>query len=186
MDAYEALITRRTAIELGEPAPDLETVRKLLAAAMRAPDHGRLRPWRFLLIEGTAREKLGDLFVSALAQRVPSANVEMLKRERRKPLRAPLLIVVAARLDENPKIPAVEQLLAVGAAAQNIMIASHALGYGAAWKTGDPAYDDNVKQALGLSPSDAIVGFLYIGTPRALPVLPAPLDPADYMLPWPE
>ena len=87
----------------------------------------------------------------------------MLSRERAKALRAPLIIVVAART-QVCKIPQIEQVLAVAAAAQNIMLAAHALGFGAMWKTGDPAYDDSVKSALGLETTDSIVGFLYLGT----------------------
>jgi nitroreductase len=108
-----------------------------------------------------------------------------LERERKKPLRAPLVLVVAAHITPNPKIPPVEQLLAAGAAAQNILIASHALGFGAAWKTGNAAYDAQVKEALGLQASDEIAGFLYIGTPAARPKTPLPLDPADFTSAWP-
>lgn len=184
MDAYEALITRRSPVELAEPAPDEEAVRKLLAAAMRAPDHGRLRPWRFILIRGAAREKLGEILASSLLRRSPGASPELIEKERRKPLRAPLLVVVVAHIQENPKIPAGEQLLSAGAAAQNIMIASHALGFGALWRTGEPAYDEQVKEALGVPAADAIVGFLYIGTPKVLPPVPAPPDLSDYLTSW--
>ena len=100
-------------------------------------------------------------------------------------MRAPLILVVAARITPSPKIPPVEQLLSAAAAAQNIMIASHALGFGAMWKTGEPAYDAGVKEALGLDAADEIAGFVYIGTPKALPKPSAPLDPADFLRAWP-
>jgi nitroreductase len=186
MDAYEALITRVSPIEIADPAPDDETLCKIIAAALRAPDHGRLHPSRFISIRGEGRRRLGDIFASALQRRDSKATPEALERERQKPLRGPLLLVVVARIVEPSKIPAVEQILSAGAAAQNIMIASHALGFGAMWKTGPAAYDAGVKEALGLTASDAIVGLIYIGTPKAAPKPPAPLEPADFIRSWPE
>lgn len=185
MDAYEALVTRVSATGLGEPAPDAAVLRKIIAAALRAPDHGRLRPWRFIAVRGDGRNRLGEVLAAALQRRDPAAGPDQLERERQKPLRAPLVLAVAAQIAHNSKIPAVEQLLSAGAAAQNIMLASHALGFGAAWKTGDAAYDLGVKQALGLTASDEIVGFLYIGTPDTAPKPPALLDPADFLRNWP-
>jgi nitroreductase len=184
MDAYEALVTRVSPKELGEPAPDDATLRKIVAAALRAPDHGRLRPWRFIAIRGEGRKRLGDVLAAALNRRDPNAGAG-LERERQKPLRAPLVLVAAAHIVPSPKIPAVEQVLAVGAAAQNVLLACHALGYGAVWKTGAAAYDANVKEALGLEAADEIAGFLYIGTAVAAPKMPAPLDPAGFLRAWP-
>jgi len=185
MDAYEALVTRVSPIDIGDPAPDEETARKILAAALRAPDHGRLHPWRFISIRGEGRQRLGDVFAAALQRRDPNVTPELLERERRKPLRGPLLIVVVARIAEPSKIPAVEQILSAGAAAQNIMLASHALGFGAMWKTGEAAYNAGVKDALGLEAWEIIAGLLYIGTPKTLPKQPAPLEPADFIRTWP-
>jgi nitroreductase len=186
MDAYEALVTRVSPIEIGDPAPDEEALRKIVAAALRAPDHGRLHPWRFISIRGEDRKRLGDVFASALRSRDPKATREALERERQKPLRGPVLLVVVARIAEPSKIPAVEQLLSAAAAAQNIMLASHALGFGAMWKTGEAAYDPSVKEALRLEGLETIVGLLYIGTPKAMPRPPAPLDPADFLQTWPK
>ena len=185
MDAYEGLITRVSPIDIADPAPDEETVRKIVAAALRTPDHGRLRPWRFISIRGEGRQRLGDVFASALQRRDPKVTPELLERERQKPLRGPLLLVVVARIAGPSKIPTVEQILSAGAAAQNIMLASHALGFGAMWKTGEAAYDESVKEALGLEASEIIAGLLYIGTPKALPKSPAPLEPADFIRLWP-
>jgi nitroreductase len=108
----------------------------------------------------------------------------MLNRERSKPLRAPVIVVVVARVRPHDKIPEVEQLLSAGAAAQNIMLAAHALGYGAMWKTGAPAYDAKVKQALGLEAADSIAGFIYLGT-RAGGTSPLPHpEPDDFVKIW--
>jgi nitroreductase len=175
MDALDALTTRRSPAQFAEPAPDDETLADILRAAMRAPDHGKLRPWRFIVLRGDARKRFGDVMADAMKRREPEVPANMLEREREKPLRAPLIVVLAAAIKEGHKIPVIEQLLAAGAGAQNIMLAAHALGYGAAWKTGAPAYDDFVKETLGLAPGDAIVGFIYIGTPAVMPAsVPAP------------
>jgi nitroreductase len=177
MDAIDALTSRRSAGQFTEPAPDAATLDEILRAAMRAPDHGKLRPWRFIVLRGDARKRFGDVCVEAMKRREPEAPENMLEREREKPLRAPLIVVLAATIKEG-KIPAVEQLLAAGAAAQNVMVAAHALGFGAACKTGAPSYDAYVKEALGLAPSDAIVGFLYLGTQANVP---PPLPPTPEM-----
>lgn len=184
MDAYEALVTRVSPKELSEPAPDDAGLHKIVAAALRAPDHGRLRPWRFIAIRGEARRRLGEVFASSLLRRHPGIAPEEIARERQKPLRAPLVLVVAAHVTPSPKIPAVEQLLSAGAAAQNILLACHAFGFGAVWKTGEAAYDAGVKEALGLEATDGIAGFLYIGSPKAVAAPPA-LDPADFLKAWP-
>jgi nitroreductase len=101
-------------------------------------------------------------------------------------LRAPLVVVVAAKVNEQTHIPAIEQVISAGAAAENIMVAAFALGYGCAWKTGDAAYDPGVKAAFGLAPTDAIVGFLYLGTNASPPAPPSPLDVSAHVVEWPE
>ena len=173
MQAIDALLKRRSAKILTEPAPDDGALELLLECAARAPDHGRLRPWRFIVIRGAARERLGALMAEQLRRKQPSASDEALQRERQKALRAPLIIVVAAVCIATAKVPAIEQVLAAGAAAQNMMLAAMALGFGAMWKTGDAAYDETVKVALGLEARDAIVGFLYLGTAPADAMPPA-------------
>lgn len=172
MQAIDALLKRRSAKTLTDPAPDEGALALLLECGARAPDHGRLRPWRFIVIRGAGRERLGKLMAGQLQRKLPTASAETLERERQKPLRAPLIIAVAAVCNSTAKIPAIEQILAAGAAAQNMMLAATALGFGSMWKTGDVAYDDTVKAALGLQAQDAIVGFLYLGTAPADAVPP--------------
>jgi nitroreductase len=172
MQAIDALLTRRSAVTLTEPAPDEGALELIFASAVRAPDHGRLRPWRFLVVRGAARERFGELLAAHLARSQPAASSESLQRERAKALRAPLIVVVAAHVNAAVKIPPIEQTLSAGAAAANIMLACVALGYNAMWKTGGAAYDEAVKRALGLAPTDDIVGFLYIGTEVARTVPP--------------
>ncbi len=164
MDALDLLLTRESATRLDAPAPSEADLDKMFQSAVRAPDHGRLRPWRFVVIEGDKRARLGELMADTMRLRDPSASEEMLQRERAKPMRAPTIVVAAAHVQRGHRIPECEQIAAAAAAAQNIMLAAHALGYGAMWKTGDPAYDAHVKTALGLDPDDEIMGFLYLGT----------------------
>ena len=163
MDAIEALNTRATAKTYGETAPSKEQLAIVLQAAVRAPDHGRLRPWRFMLVEGGQRRKFGDMLADAAARRTPGFSASDLQRERDKAMRAPLIIIVACRIVPGTKIPVIEQILAAGAAAQNILLALHAQGFAAAWKTGEGAYDPDVKRALGFAADDHLVGFVYTG-----------------------
>lgn len=169
MDAIELLLGRASAPKVREPGPTPSQMDTILRAGSRAPDHGRMQPFRFVVIEGEARDRLGELMASALAARDPSASDAALVSARAKAMRSPTIIAVGAAVRPNPMVPDIEQVLAAGAACQNMMLAAHALGLGAAWRTGDPAYDLAVKAGLGFEPCDAIVGFLYLGTPIAAP-----------------
>jgi nitroreductase len=185
MEAIEALTSRVSGSKLVEPAPNELEVHSLLSAATRAPDHGRLRPWRFIVLRGDALRRLGDLMADTYRRRDPEATPAQLDKERGKPLRAPLIVVVAAKVNVQSHIPAIEQILSAGAAAENMMVGAFALGYGCAWKTGDAAYDPDIKTALGLAPTDAIVGFMYLGT-NATPPEPAPtVDIDEFVREWP-
>lgn len=184
MDALNLLLGRDSALKLQEPGPTEEALDVMFRSAVPAPDHGRLRPWRFIVITCDQRERFGELMADLLRAREPDATPDMLSRERKKALRAPVIMVVAARTKPRDKIPEVEQLVSAGAAAQNIMLAAHALGYGAMWKTGASAYDVKVKQTLGLEPTDAIIGFIYIGTRvGGSSPLPRPA-PGDFVSIW--
>lgn len=163
MELIEALNTRSTAKTYGADAPTQEHLAIALQAAVRAPDHGRLRPWRFMLIEGDQRRKFGELLAASAQRRVPGLSDGDLQRERDKALRAPMIIVVACRVVPGTKVPTIEQILAAGAATQNILLALHSLGYAAAWKTGEAAYDSEVKKALGFAVDDHVVAFVYVG-----------------------
>lgn len=169
MDLLEAIDTRSSVSALGEPGPTDAQVETLLRAGGRAPDHGRLRPWRFLLVRGEARQRLGDILAEALLAGQPGAAPETVERERRKPLRAPAILIVAAAPVPHPGAPEIEQILAAGAATQNILLAAHAMGLGAIWRTGAPAFDPRVVAALGLPAEARIVAFVYLGTPAAAP-----------------
>ncbi|HSH90791.1 MAG TPA: nitroreductase [Ramlibacter sp.] len=164
IDGYELLTTRTSSARLVEPGPSEAELQKILYAAACAPDHGRKTPWRFVVVSGSSRARFGELMAASLQRRDPNASPAKLQLERDKPMRAPLIVVTAAVTREDPAVPGVEQILAVGAATQNILLAAHALGYGSFWRTGATARDDSVKEGLGLAPENTIVGFIYIGT----------------------
>ncbi len=177
MDLFTAIDSRASAIKVVEPGPTREDLVRIMQAGARAPDHGRLTPWRFVVLEGEARDQLGNAMVDAARAANPEISDVMLQREREKVRRAPTIIVAAATIKKGHKVPEIEQVLAVAAAVQNMFLAAHALGYGAMWKTGEAAYDENVKRAIGLSAEDHIVAFLYLGTVATKgPVKPSSID----------
>lgn len=164
MQAEDLLLNRNSHPRLSGDVPDADTLEFMYQAALRAPDHGCLRPWRFVEFSGAGRERLGELFHQGLMKRMPDADEVLQKKMRMMPLRAPLIIAVIARVTpDHPKVPAIEQWLSAGAAAQNLLFAAHAKGLGAIWRTGDVAFDPEVQRELGLQGDDQIVGFLYIG-----------------------
>ncbi len=161
--------------ELTDPAPDDAQLREIFELAMHAPDHARLSPYRFITIRGDARYALSEVFGSAVKQRDPDVSDFYLAKQKDKPLRSPLIVVVIACLHDNPKVPEIEQMLSAGAAAHGVMLASNAMGFGSILLTGDNAYDKYVCEALGLAPNEKIIGFIYLGTEkRILPKLPKP------------
>ena len=161
MDAIEVLHQRAASPRLIEPAPSSDELALIYQAALRAPDHGMLRPWRFLVVDGDARSELGVLFVDSLVPEDEAKRNKLLNA----PLRAPLIVVAVTEFKENPKVPPVEQIASTAAAVQNMSLAAHALGYASIWRTGPPAFSTKVKEGLGLKAEDEITAFLYIGTP---------------------
>lgn len=170
---------------LVEPAPNKAQLTEILKCAMTTPDHAQMHPWRFIVIEGDARIKLGDVFAKAAQQRDPTVSTDKLLAVSQKPLRSPMIITVVAKITQNhPKTPVVEQIISAGVAAQHISLGANALGFGAVWLTGANTYDNSVKAALGVDAGDEIVGFIYIGTPSMnKPRRPRP-DPADFVTHW--
>lgn len=173
----EAIVSRSSTKKFSDDAISRSDIEAMLTAAVRAPDHGMLAPWRFIVLQGESRAILGSAMRAALQSRMPDADAEALDRESSKAWRSPVLIVVVAELKAHPKVPDVEQLVAVGAAIQNLWLAAHSMGYGAAWKTGSHAYDVGVKSALGLRADDQIIGFVHVGRP----VSKAPVRQAEFV-----
>ncbi len=182
-NAVDVIMSRVSPLRLAEPGPGASETEAIVAAGLRAPDHGQLRPWKFLLVRGEAREAFGRLMAESLRRRQPESSDEALRMEAAKALRAPLLIVAAATPRPTGKVPAVEQVAATAAAVQNMLIAAHAMGYGGFWRTGPVAYDPDFIKALGLAESDQIVGFIYVGS-IATPGRPKSAQPDGVVEVW--
>ncbi len=162
------LLTRRRSVSrLSAPGPSREDLTEMLTAACAAPDHGRLRPWRFVVLEGVALVELGRAFARAHAARDPEATDEELERIAGKAQRAPTIVAVIARSTPHAKVREWEQLVAAGCAAQNLCLAATALGYGSMWRTGWFAEHPVVLAHLGLAEDERIVGMVYLGTVEA-------------------
>lgn len=178
MDAITALLGRQSVARLAEPAPQGAQRDQIFRAALRAPDHGRLLPWRFLVVEGEGRERLGNALATAWLRARPDASPEELAKLRAGPLRAPLVLVVTACVVDHPKVPEQEQLLSVACAVQNMLLAAHALGFGGMWRSGAATYIPELRDELGLPADRRVLGFLYVGTPAvaARDIVPPALD----------
>jgi nitroreductase len=180
----DSLLSRASVKSLGEPGPDDSQLRLIFEAAVRAPDHGKLRPWRFYVVRGDARSRLSELFVAGVKRREPGASEAQIEKEREKPLRAPLTIAVVAKTIAGHKIPEIEQMLSTGAAAMNILNAVHTLGFAAKWVTGANCYDPVFKLDFGLDPADQLIGFIHVGTPTEKIGPPERPDPAEFVIEW--
>ena len=170
-DSISRLLQRRSVPPrwLGEPGPTEQDIETLLKVASRVPDHGKLVPWRFILIQGEARGRLGEVLATAYQADNPSAGPEQVTAERERFSNAPLVIAVVSRVVPHAKIPDWEQVLSAGAVCMNLLVGVTALGYGASWLTGWGAFDRRVLDALGLKPGERIAGFVHIGTAREVP-----------------
>jgi nitroreductase len=166
MRALELLLSRQSASLLQEPAPEGAELDLILDAGLRAPDHGRLRPWHFVLIRGEQRGQWAERVAAAVLARDPENGAALGARYRAWVERTPLIIAVGAKVAAGHKIPEIEQMLSTGAAAMNMLNAIHLLGYGGMWVTGLNAYDPNVNALLGFQAPSRLVGFLAVGTPR--------------------
>lgn len=184
MTAIDTLLTRASISELADPAPQGDDLDRILQAGLRAPDHGKLRPWRFVLIRGDARAAWAETIVAALLAREPDAPPSVIDKQRNRVMNAPLIIALGAKLRPGHKIPEIEQMLSVGAAAMNMLNAVHALGYGAVWLTGANSFDPKVVAALGLEESDKLAGFLFVGSPKAAPLATRRPAVADHVVEW--
>ncbi|MFB9134820.1 NAD(P)H nitroreductase [Vibrio olivae] len=168
MDALELLLGRRSVGKLSAPAPEGKVLENIIRAGLRAPDHGGLTPWRFVIAQGSGLNKLATILSqAAIANQSEEAVVEKMRHA---PFRAPMVITVIAKVTEHPKVPAIEQHISAGCAVQAMQMAAVAQGFQGFWRSGNIMFDANVHQAFGLSGEDQIVGFLYLGTPNFEPM----------------
>jgi nitroreductase len=164
MELFAAIASRSTAKSLTGPAPTSEQIERLLDAAGRAPDHARLKPWRFIAMNGAQRDAFADAVAQARRDKMPDYTDEQMQLEREKVRRSPYILIAGCAVRKDlPKVPEIEQVLAVGAAVENLLLAAADLGIGAMWKTGPAAYSARVKAAAGLAADDHIVAIIHLG-----------------------
>jgi nitroreductase len=166
-DAIDLLKTRRSVKprEMTGPGPSPAELDTILTIGARVPDHGKLAPWRFIVFEGEARERAGEVIARVFARKNPGAPASDIEVERHRLTDAPLVIGIVSFTKPHPKVPAWEQELSAGASAMNIVTAATALGYGACWLTGWFAFDRDVLEGLGLKPDEKLAGLVHIGRP---------------------
>jgi len=163
MDVFDAIHNRHSQGKVKQDAVPRALIEKLLSAAVQAPNHYKVRPWRFVVLTGTARNKLGDVFAASQLDRKPDLPQEALDKFRGLPLRAPVVIAVGVDKPSEEKVQEIENIAAVSAACQNILLAAQAEGLAVKWRTGDWARDPKIKEHLGFSADQHLIAYLYIG-----------------------
>lgn len=164
MDALDLLLNRRSASRLAEPAPAGQVLENIFHAGMRAPDHGALQPWRFIVIEGEGRERFSKVLEkAAIAEALDEKGIE---KARTAPFRAPMIIAVVAWCDDDHKVPVWEQVVSAGCAVMAMQMAAVAQGFNGIWRSGIWTESEAVREALQCREQDEVVGFLYLGTPQ--------------------
>ena len=192
MDISEAIKTRRSIGRMTQDPPPRELIEKMIDAAIEAPNHYDTQPWRFFVLSGKAREDFGDVLAETLKLRWRDADTgkldNLMGAERAKPMRSPVLVVVGVKHSDDERIVPREDLQAASAAIQNMLLTAHANGLSAVWRTGDGAYDDNVKAYFNLEAGDEIAGVVYVGypDPESVSRITQRVRSADGMIEWRE
>lgn len=173
MDLKQAIRTRRSIGKVGTEIPDRQLIEKVLEAARWAPNHHMTQPWKFIVLTGDARKRLGSVLKELKAEEMTpeerKLRAEQLEQTAQKPLRAPVVIAVAVTPSDDPRVEEVEEICAVAAGVQNALLTAHALGLGAIWRTGKPTYTEKMKSFFKLGERDQMLGFIYLGYPSMLP-----------------
>jgi nitroreductase len=174
MHIFDIIKRRRSIGKMTSERPARHQLERLLEAATHAPNHHKAQPWKFIVLASNAREELGKVMALSLAGRIEETSSDkaqaILNKERNKPLRSPVVIVVAAESPNQPNVMEIENIEATAAAVQNMLLTAEEMGLACMWRTGDAAYDPHVKQWLGLESGEHIIAFLYVGYP-AIPRL---------------
>jgi nitroreductase len=173
MDLFEAIKTRRSiGLVKDDPIPK-ELIEKILEAGTYAPNHYRTEPWRFFVLTGKGREKLGELFAEIGLSELEDPNTEngkqKIEKQRKNPLRAPVVIAVGVEPSDKKNILVKEEYAAVNSGIQNMLLAAHGLGLGAMWRTGAICYHSKVRDFFELSENGEVLGFIYVGYPDMKP-----------------
>ena len=179
MDALDLLLSRRSMAKLTSPAPEGKILENIIQAGLRAPDHGNLTPWRFVIAQGSGLQKLSDILVkAAVAEQSDESVVTKLKNA---PFRAPMVITAIAKVTPHEKVPALEQHLSAGCAIQAMQMAAVAQGFQGIWRSGNWMFHPDVHHAFKLEGEDEIVGFLYLGTPAGSAMAPPKRSLGDFV-----
>ena len=184
MQALELLLGRSSQPRLQAPAPDGECLENIMQAALRAPDHACLKPWRFVVCQGDGLIKLGKVFEQAAIK--SDMGEKSIERAPQLPLRAPMVIVCIANYTEHEKVPWVEQVASASCATHAMQMAAVAQGFAGVWRTGSYAQNEYVKQAFDLSNEDELVGFLYLGSAVTKPMPKPKVLSSDFFEFWNE
>lgn len=179
MDALELLLNRRSIAKLTDPAPEGKALENIIRAGLRAPDHGGLTPWRFVISQGAGRQKLADIFVNAAKH--DNSEPAVIEKLAKAPFRAPMVITIIACVTEHAKVPAFEQHLSAGCAAHAMQMSAVAQGFQGFWRSGSWMFHPEVHKAFNLNANDEIVGFLYLGTPGCSPMKAPERDFAKFV-----
>ena len=169
MEVFEAIYNRHSLKKVKPDAVPREMIEKLLDAAVQAPNHYKVRPWRFVVLTGEARDRLGEVMAASQLERHPEFPEEAFDKCRATPLQAPVVIAVGVDKPSEPKILEIENIGATAAACQNLLLAAHAMGLGAKWRTGDWARDPKIKAFLGFEADQHLIAFIYVGYPEFIP-----------------
>lgn len=184
MASLDLLLSRFSTDALVEPAPAGAVLESILSTAMRAPDHGKLRPWRYAIVQGDARLELAQRVIASMKRLDPDVAPAKIEKRLSRFSTMPMTIVLGMHLRPEHKIPVLEQELAVGAAAMNVLNALHATGFGGVWVSGDVAYDPEFAAELGFPAPHKLAGFLFVGTPRSDAVGPTRRPVDGYVAQW--
>jgi nitroreductase len=182
MDALDLLLQRTSQPKLSAPAPEGEALENIKQAALRAPDHAGLKPWRFIVCTGKGLNKLGDMLQECAI--TEDKDEKSIARAIQLPLRAPMVIIAYTQYVEHDKVPMVEQVCSTACAVHSMQMAAQAQGFAGIWRTGSFAQSNYMKKALGIREEDEIIGFLYLGTSSLKPMPKPGVDSESYFTDW--
>ena len=184
MELLQGLLNRVSIHRLESPAPTSDQLEVMLQAALRAPDHANLKPWRSVMVAGEGLTKLGQILHQAQLERAPESDAQTLERCIKMPHRAPSILVLVASPKEHPKVPEAEQIQATAAAGSAILLAAHAQNIGAVWRTGWVVSHPMIREAFDIKEHEQIIAMIYMGTPSVAP-RPAPtVSSQDFIKHW--
>tara|TARA_A100001011_G_scaffold397695_1_gene499569 strand:- start:7903 stop:8460 length:558 start_codon:yes stop_codon:yes gene_type:complete len=184
MNAIENILSRNSISKLGEPYPTSEQMDLVYRAALRAPDHAWLRPSEFIEITGNGLDRLSSIFEKYAIENIEDVNEQKIIKYKNAPYRAPMVIVLISNIKKNNRVPEIEQILSTGAAAQNMLLTLHALNYGAIWRTGVFALNDEIGKYFNLNKNQKILGYLYVGKPTMKPKKIPEIDVEEHVSRW--